>query len=234
MKKTVFLILFIMILLPVFAIEQSSTDMTSHNSLTDNSFVILGYYKGTMETSVTFVIKDYSDNRVYQSYAEATDANNTGNNSKNIFTWTMSATTKKKQSVTVKFSFTMLQAKLGDKYYRPEYTIKMKLNQTKDSNGNNLSDEFYSSNQNSQEKTLKLTNSTNVTATKAGPSNSEYTVPANNYISYSGAVQASGNGSNSNSSWVRSGYCTLNISDYEDSVAGSYDYTCTVTVEITV
>lgn len=223
-----------MILFPVFAIEQSETDLTSrpHPYLEDTSFVILGYYRGAMETSVSFVIKDFSGNRVYQSYAEASDDNNTGNNSKNIFTWTMSATTKKNKSVTLKFSFTILQAQLGDNYYKPTYTIKMKLNQTKDSNGNILnSDNFYNSGTNSQEKTLLLESGVNnATARKAGPSNSEFQVTSNQnyYIQYSGAV---GNGTTT-VSWVRSGYCTLNISDFEDEVAGSYDYTCTVTVEI--
>ena len=223
-----------MILLPVFAIEQSSTDMTSHNSLTDTSFVILGYYKGAMETNITFLIKDASDNRVYQSYAEATDENNTGNNSKNIFTWTMSGRTAKNKTVTVNFTFTILQAKLGNNYYKPTYTIKMKLNQSEDGNGNNLDDNFYSQNNNSAEKTLRLESGVNnATARKAGPSNSEYQVTSTdtskNRFYYTGAV---GNGT-SNVSWVRSGYCTLNISDYENSTPGTYDYTCTVTVEIT-
>ncbi len=198
----------------------------------DMAKMILGYYRGAMETSISFIIKDFSGNRVYQSYAEASDDNNTGNNSKNIFTWTMSATTKKNKSVTLKFSFTILQAQLGDNYYKPTYTIKMKLNQSKDSSGNILnSDNFYSRNNNSQEKTLRLESGvSDATARKAGPSNSQFQVTSNqnNTFEYSGAV---GTG-NSKVSWVRSGYCTLNISDYEDSVAGSYDYTCTVTVEI--
>ena len=215
-------------LLPVIAIEQSETEITNNTSLTDNSFQIKGYYKGELATSLTFEIKDLSENVLYQSYAEATDDDHV-DSTKNIFTWKMTGRTQNKTPVTVRFTFDTLQAELEGKFYRPQYTMKMTLNPSKDSSGNNLTDLFYSSNTGA--KLVKLTSSDTYTATKPNtPANSRYTETG--FIEYSSKISNS-NG-NTYVRWVRSGYCTLNISDYEDSIPGSYDYTCTVRVEITL
>lgn len=214
-------------LLPVFAIEQSVTEITDSSSITDNSFVIKGYYKGALDTKLNFVINDLSGNVLYQSYADATDAEHV-NHTSNIFTWTMSGQTKKNKYVTVRFTFDTLQAEIEGKFYRPRYALNMYLNQTKDPNGNYLSDKFYDNN--SGKKFVKITGDSTYTATKPNnPSDSRYTQTGS--VEYTGRIANSGT---SSVSWVRSGYCTLNISDYEDTTPGSYNYTCTVIVEISL
>ena len=141
-----------------------------------------------------------------------------------IFTWIMTGTANSNLSVT--FTFSTLQAKVLNKYYRPAYTLKMYQNPTKSQNGRELYDSMYNENS----KTVG-------TYTKDSQ-NSQYTTPKS--VSYSGQVPAPGAKYNNNRNtqidydyWQKTGYCTLNITDYEKNVAGSYEYRCSVTVEFT-
>ena len=229
MKKIIVLLILLSALLPVFAIDQSETEITDSTSITDTSFQILGYYKGALNNDLTFVIEDLSGNQLYQSYADATDSDHV-NRTSHIFNWTMSGRTDNRTEVTIRFTFDTLQAELEGKFYRPQYALKMNLNQTKNSYGQTLNnDVFYNNNHTDNDQLVKLTENNTYTATKpANPSNSRYTETG--YLEYSGMYRDR----NGSTYWVRSGYCTLNISDYEDSVPGDYEYTCTVIVEITL
>ncbi len=218
-------------LLPVFAIEQSVTEITDSTSITDNSFVIKGYYKGELATNVTFVINDLSGKQLYQSYADATDADHV-NSTSNIFTWRMSGRTRENKTVTVRFTFTQLQAVLDDKYYRPEYTMKMGLNKSvvTEDYGTTRDDRFYTQNTNPKLVNHTGNNNSNISASKSGPSDSRFVDSTPVYVQYSDYIRNSSTYAN----WTRSGYCTLHISSFEDSTPGDYEYTCTVIVEITV
>ena len=215
-----------LICLSVFAGEQSSTTAAS---LSDNSFEIKAYYKGAVTNAVTLVVAyDNNGNRLYENYAEATDSVNV-NREGTIFTWSMTGTST--SSITLTFTFSEFQAKVSSTYYRPSYTIKTYINQTKNQGGTILYDTMYSNN--TSAKTPK-------TGTK-GSSQTAYTSTGS--ASYTGAVTRSGNSYTMNStsytqatwsSWEKSGYCTLNITNYENSIVGSYEYTCDVTVGFTV
>ena len=223
MKRLLAALFIFMILIPVFADEQSSTNA---DSLTDNSFVIKGFYKGAVTSTVSIVIKDYSGSRLYENTVEATDERNLSTDGR-VFTWTMTGTAT--TSVSLSFKFTTLQAQLGNKYYRPAYTIKMSMNETKSETSTVLYDGMYNSNSTTKSFNKNKNNQ-----------NSAYT--ETNTLTYTGTIPASGSnyGTRINpkyqgtyTNWVRSGYCTLNITGYVNNVAGSYQYSCHVTVEVT-
>ncbi len=179
-----------------------------------------------MTTTVSLIVKDYDTNRLYNTEAVATDELHVGQEG-NIFTWIMTGTATSNLRVT--FTFSTLQAKVLNKYYRPAYTLKMYQNPTKSQNGRELYDSMYSEN-----------STTAATYSPKKNQNSQYTETKN--VSYSGYVPAPGasygGGWSSKKQidydyWQKTGYCTLNITDYENSVAGSYEYRCSVTVEFT-
>ncbi len=222
MKKGILLLVLLSICLFAFADTQSSTEAAT---LTDNSFVITGYYKGAVTTTVSLIVRDYNTNRLYNTEAVATDELHV-NQEGTIFTWIMTGTAS--SDLTVTFTFSTLQAKVLNKYYRPAYTLKMYQNPTKSQNGRELYDSMYSENA-----------ETVGTYTK-GYKNSQYT--GTDDVQYSGYVPASGASYKIGKTnykqitydyWQKTGYCTLNITDYEKNVAGSYEYRCSVTVEFT-
>lgn len=218
MKKGILLLVLLSICLFAFADTQSSTQAAT---LTDNSFVIKAYYKGAVTTTVSLIVKDYDTNRLYNTEAVATDEKHVSNEG-TIFTWIMTGTAT--SNLNVSFTFSTLQAKVGNKYYRPSYTLKMYQNPTKSQNGRELYDSMYSENS----KTVG-------TYTKKNQSN-QYTETKN--VQYSGTVPAPGGSTDQGSQinydyWQKTGYCTLNITDYEKNTAGSYEYRCSVTVEFT-
>ncbi|MBO4718127.1 MAG: hypothetical protein J5599_09540 [Spirochaetales bacterium] len=223
MKKVALILVFLSICLFVFADTQSSTEAAT---LTDNSFVIKAYYKGAVTTTVSLIVNDYSSNRLYNTDAVATDERHVGQ-AGTIFSWIMTGTASTNLNVT--FTFSTLQASLLGKYYRPAYTMVMYQNPTISQNGRDLYDSMYSE----SSKSVGTYTKNNKT--------SQYTETAQ--VSYSGTVPASGasyRDANNNRKtqitydyWQKTGYCTLNITDYEKNVAGSYEYRCSVTVEFT-
>ena len=222
MKKAAIILVFLSICLFAFADTQSSTQAAT---LTDTSFLIKAYYKGAVTTTVSLIVNDYSSNRLYNTDAVATDEKHVGQANK-IFTWILTGTAS--TTLDVSFTFSTMQASLLGKYYRPAYTMVMYQNPTISQNGRDLYDSMYSE----SSKTVG-------TYTKANQ-NSQYTETKT--ISYSGYVPASGaqygSGRNKKTQktyeyWQKTGYCTLNITDYEENVSGSYEYGCSVTVEFT-
>lgn len=205
----------------------------TENSITDSSFIVQGYYKGEKEnTSVNLQFKDINNQTIIHSNQSSTgtkvNASNShiGSNTGTIFTWSMTGTTT--STTTLKFTFSTLQAEMNDVFYRPTYTLKMTINETRksDSGGSTLTDTFYS---NVTNKTQVVGGGT-TTGTKATQS-SEFTGASS--ITYSGKTSSSGYGYSS-TTWYRSGTCTLNIADYEQTIPGSYHYVCWVIAEYSV
>ena len=231
MKRITALLIFIFVVV-LFVFADSQQGRTEGN-LSDSSFVIMGYYKGansssggSTNSSITFKLYDYNSNNLNylsqdtQGASVVNVSNSHLSNDGTAFTWTMTGTNT--STVTLKFTFSVLQAEMNGKFYRPTYTLKMTINQTKKNttNGGTINnDTFYSS----------VTNKTQVvgggstTGTKASQA-TEYT--GGSTIQYSGST--------SNNNWKRSGTCTLNISDYEQAIPGSYEYRCWIVTEITV
>lgn len=259
MKKALIVIfLLILIILPVVADTQSGP---TTGTLTDNSLVFKGYYQGEKEsygendTSIVLEFKDYSSTVINHDAQQGTSGttitavNNrhVGNNTGTIFTWAMKGTTTSR--VTLTFSFSTFQALSNGKYFVPAYSIKLTQNQSKiitetvvkDSNGNITSgptsqegnynnDPFYSN---------VVKTAVNITE-RPEPTTSE------NLAMYSVSYQGTASGTSvvttqsgkryttTTKSWYRSGTCTLNISDYEEEVPGSYRYVCWVIAEFSV
>ena len=222
MKKGILLLVLLSICLFAFADTQSSTEAAT---LTDNSFVITGYYKGAVTTTVSLIVRDYDTNRLYNTDAVATDELHVHQEG-TIFTWIMTGTASSDLRVT--FTFSTLQAKVLDKYYRPAYTLKTYQNPTKSQNGRELYDSMYSENA----ETVGTYTKKNQNSQYTGTDDVQYT----GYVPASGASYKIGRTNYKQITydyWQKTGYCTLNITDYENSVAGSYEYRCSVTVEFT-
>ena len=238
MKRITALLIFIFVVV-LFVFADSQQGRTEGN-LSDSSFVIMGYYKGansssggSTNSSITFKLYDYNSNNLNylsqdtQGASVVNVSNSHLSNDGTAFSWTMTGSTT--NTVTLKFTFSVLQAEMNGKFYRPTYTLKMTINPTKKSNSNGseiTNDLFYS---NVTNKTQVVGGGT-TTGTKASQS-SEFTGGAT--IQYSGGKSNSGSNWN-NTTWYRSGTCTLNISDYEQGVPGAYEYRCWIVTEITV
>lgn len=211
MKKLFLVLLVFISCLSVFAIEQSST---TAESLQDKSFVIRGFYKGEVTSAVAMVVKDYNANRLYENSVEISDSDHVGKEG-TVFTWTMTGTTK--SNITLRFRFSSFQALVNNTYHQPGFTIKTYINATKSQTNATINDSMYTNNQNAK----------TITGSKT---KTQSPIPApqnNNPATYTGAVSG-----NNWTSWTRSGYCTLNISSYENSDSGAYEYICQVTVEV--
>ncbi len=172
----------------------------------NKSMGVKGYYLNSTEETLIMSIMDYNDARLYETYAVANEEHEAGEET--IFKWSLTGNSN--TTVTVKFTFTMLQAYLNSLYYVPAYTIKMYQNTTETDTG--YSDSFYSS-------------TTKTVVNQTSKVNSDYTYTTTKSVSYSGKI----NNNNSNI-WTRSGYATLYIRDY-DTTEGSFEYKCNVTVE---
>ena len=225
MKKLALILVFLSICLFVFADTQSSTQAAT---LTDTSFLIKAYYKGAVTTSVSLIVNDYSSNRLYNTDAVATDERHVGQ-AGTIFTWIMTGTAT--TTLDISFTFTTLQASLLGKYYRPAYTMVMYQNPTISQNGRDLYDSMYSESSQTVGTFTKSSQNSEFTGT-----NPPKTITYSGYVPASGASYKVSKKSYTQTTydyWQKTGYCTLNITDYESNVAGSYEYRCSVTVEFT-
>lgn len=199
----------------------------TENSITDSSFIVQGYYKGEKEsTSVTLTFKDINNQTIIHSAqsSEGTKVNasdsHIGSNTGTIFSWTMEGSFNKNSSL--KFTFSVLQAAVNGIYYRPTYTLKMTINETRyrDYSSYTINDTFY-------------TNVTNKTQVVGGGSTTGTKASQNTEFSGSSSITYQGK-TGTSSAWVRSGVCTLNISDYEQEIPGSYHYSCWVIAEYSI
>ncbi len=302
MKKTIAIVaLLSIIILPIIASAQSGA---TKSKITDNSLVFKGYYQGAVQPAdqggggqddktITLTFKDCNGQNINHNAQGGTSGttvsvtNNNINNFGTIFTWTMEGKTT--STVSLEFIFSTFQAYVNEKYYRPEYTIRMLQTQTSatittrtvvtrqyssdnrnwytvNSYGNpstssSTSTGFYDSDQFYSESSRiaapeGAAETATETATKSGPVNSEFM--ETHSIKYTGALTGFGEqepyytneyseGRNkktyyrtknvetkSVSSWVRSGTCELNITDFEQKTPGTFRYVCWVIAEFTV
>lgn len=263
MKRALSILAISMIVLLSLAAKAQSGATTG--TITDNSLVFKGYYQGETQTSddnaITLKFLDKDGGNIIHDAQSGTDGTkvNAGTSHQDsstdtIFTWSMEGTTTSR--VTLGFTFSTMQAKVNDKYFRPTYIIKMTQNQSK----KNTTTYSYNSNYSSTPSSTNTSSAdyndsfyssgerTIVSVTK-GSNNSEYLDTFS--ISYSGTASGTSittenywdNSSGSwkqqqrpkkTISWYRSGTCTLNISDYEKDKPGDYVYSCWVIAEVTV
>ena len=223
-KAIVFAIVLMVSVVSVFADTQVGSVGTP---MSDSSFLVQGYYKGEQEnTSVTMVFKDINNTNINHNDQDSTGTkvnasdSHLGSNTGTIFTWSMTGTTT--STTTLKFTFSTLQAVVNGTYYRPTYTLKMTINPTKrDGYNTTLEDSFYDDATKEQ-----VVGGGAVTGTKASQS-SAFTGASE--VTYTGAYTGY-----QNRTWNRSGTCTLNISDYEQAIPGSYHYVCWVIAEYSI
>ncbi len=224
MKKATAIIT--LLLLSLFSLLADAQSAATRGTLTDNSLVLKAYYIGEDDSTqdITLTFKDYSGNTIIHASQDtsgtkvAADDTHIGANTGTIFTWTMEGETNWSQyTSTLTFNFSTLQAEVNGYYYRPTYEIRMTLNETTLSSWYtyNPSDTFYDNANKNQVAS---------SGTK-GSSTSEY--KDSTTITYSGYTSKY-------TEWDRSGTCTLNISDYENSIPGDYNYVCWVIAEYTV
>ena len=233
MKKSIAMLIFLlMIALFVFADSQQGR---TEGNLSDSSFTVQGYYKGASSSttnSITLTLTDYNNRNLSYSTQNTQGASvvnvsdsHLGSNTGTIFSWTMTGTST--STITLKFTFSVLQAEMNEMFYRPTYTLKMILNPTKKNNNNGdtiSNDTFYTS-----ATTPQVVGGGTTTGTKASQS-TEFT--GGSTVQYSGKT-SSNNYGYSSTTWYRSGACTLNISDYEQGIPGSYEYRCWIVTELT-
>ena len=86
----------------------------------NNSMDIWGYYKSGGST-LLLVVNDTSNKRLYETETVA-GSEHLGEEGATIFTWTLSGTGT---NVTLKFTFSELQAIMRQIYYRPAYSIQI-------------------------------------------------------------------------------------------------------------
>ena len=223
MKRTL-AVLFILIVSMVTVFADAHLGRTEAH-ITDDSFVVQAYYKGEKETtSVTFTFKDangteFSHNHQTSEGSTVSVSNNhLGNNTGTIFTWTMVGSSNSK--TTLKFTFSTLQAEMNERFYCPTYTLTMTINQTKrDGYNTTLDDSFY----------------TDATKTQVVGGGTTTGTKAVQDVEFSGSASVTYTGKyTGNRTWNRSGTCTLNISDYEQEVPGTYNYRCWVIAEFSI
>lgn len=143
MKRTLSVLAISMIVLLSLAAKAQSGATTG--TITDNSLIFKGYYQGSTQPSgggqgsedksisLTFYNKDGQDiNHDHQGGSTGTKVqagtSHQDSNTDTIFTWTMEGKTA--SEVTLRFTFSTMQAQVNGKYFRPTYTITMLQNPT--------------------------------------------------------------------------------------------------------
>ena len=138
MKRTLSVLAISMIVLLSLAAKAQSGETTG--TITDNSLIFKGYYQGSTQPSgggqgsedksitLTFFNKDGQDiNHDHQGGSTGTkvqaDTSHQDSNTDTIFTWIMEGKTA--SEVTLRFTFSTMQAQVNGKYFRPTYTLTM-------------------------------------------------------------------------------------------------------------
>ena len=226
MKRTLSVLAISMIVLLSLAAKAQSGATTG--TITDNSLIFKGYYQGSTQPSgggqgsddksitLTFYNKDGQDiNHDHQGGSTGTKVqagtSHQDSNTDTIFRWTMEGKTA--SEVTLRFTFSTMQAQVNGKYFRPTYTITMLQNPTsisatvrtttttyrKRKNGSNWSNrgtdtntsqtqEVYSDDPFYSANSIVVGNGNpQFTGTKAGPSDTEF-LEAYSNASYIGGL----------------------------------------------
>ncbi|MCQ2412480.1 MAG: hypothetical protein MJ057_05940 [Sphaerochaetaceae bacterium] len=207
MRKVLLISLTALICLPLFSLTQTMQIHGYYNSMSSDSSV---------DFKVTESVTGQNRN-LLSSYVNLTDDYTTA--AKEVFSWTLTGTSRNSASIT--FTFFPLQAYVNGYFYQPSYTITMTKNTTMIGEKTTSADNFKISGGASFSKALdNLDGSVYINGF-----NTE------NSIKYTGAVASN---FPTDSQWIRSGTCKIQIKDYEKYIAGTFDYTCNVSVTYTV
>ena len=206
MRRVFILLSFLMLIVPVFAFTPTQ----------NNDLQVLGYYDPTSNSSVRLSIYDYQGSQMYYASNVQVSSDHLGS-AEEIFNWEFEGDLN--GTATVRFTFTEMQAYLNNKYYRPAYTIAHVLNTTK-VNGANVNNDGFAF---SASSSSGLSNNRTITKTKTTQS---YMFENTAVFVFSGTRT-----NNRNATWLRSGYFTLNITDYDNVTGGDFRYRINVTVE---
>lgn len=204
MRRILFFLLLLILSLPVFAFTPTQ----------NNNLKVLGYYDPTNDSSVRLSVFDYQGTQLYYASNVQASSNHLGS-AEEIFNWEFEGNLN--GNATVRFIFSDMQAYLNNKYYRPAYTIAFVLNSTK-VNGANVSDGFAFNSSTSSGLSNQKISKTKVTQS--------YTFENTATFVFSGTRT-----NNNSATWLRSGYFTLNITDYDKVTGGDFNYRSNVTVE---
>lgn len=180
-------------------------------------FTFKGYYE-VPQSTISFEINNSAGNSVLLSYADISDSSLTA--STKVFDWTLTGTASNSTAkATVAFKFYPLQALLDGLYCVPAYTITMTKNTTTVGGKAYNNDNF------------KISGSSSFSVSKQEVESSEnpngFSTP--NTITYTGSFK-----NNQTGTWVRSGSCSIRITDYKSDFVGDFKYTGEVQVTITV
>ena len=220
MKKIIFLVCILIISILSVSADSQVYQTTKNQTVTDNSLVFKGYYKGAQNQQSNSIALHFYDAGGASINHDEQDTSGTvvhlNSNNGTVFTWAMTGTNQ--TTTTLKFTFTTFQAVLNGYYYRPTYSLQMTINPTKKNNssGIELSDTFYST-ANPKTKTLVQTNAN-------ASQNTEFTDSYS--ITYTGYTS-------SNNTWYRSGSCSINITSSQSTYPGEFSYICWVLAEYT-
>lgn len=206
MRRTLLTILAILACLPAFGLTENMQIRGYYNSTSTGSSV---------EFALTESVSGQNKSLLY-SFVDLTDE--CTEQAVEIFAWSLSGKTRNTVSVT--FTFFPLQALVNGYYYQPSYTITMTKNDTKIGTTTNTNDDFIFSGSSTFSKTIE----TRDASVYINGFNTE------NTITYAGKVKSN---FTQNATWTRSGTCKIQITDYEKYIAGTFDYTCNVTVTYT-
>lgn len=237
--KRMLSVLFILIVSMVTVFADTHLGGTE-TPLSDNSFVVQAYYKGTEITNndkkVDLSFKDRNGNPINHNTQSTTGTTVAVSSSyqlstdETVFSWLLSGKNGRSYTVNLSFTFTTLQAEVNEHFYRPTYTLKMAQGTTRKGSetGADISsvDTFYSS----TEKIVGEGSTTGLIADQ----DTQFTKA--DTITYSGKINLNkDNDTYKNSQqWYRSGTCKLNISAVQEEIPGNYHYVCWVVVEVSV
>ena len=172
---------------------------------TTGNLLIKGFFE---ESGATIIFKVWKESgssesdRIYHSGDIFVEANLFENECK-VFNWSLAGSTA--ININLKFTITPLQAYSNGTYYIPKHTVKMYRN-------NVLAD--------THEFSKKSSGSSSYPGYRQG-SNASYVV--NN-------AEFTFNETIVNTSTLITGYCTLQVLDYDDQTAGNFDYVSYITV----
>lgn len=221
MKKAIILVFTLLVaILSASAISQTH-HTTKNQTITDNSLVFQGYYKGGQQSnSISLSFFDVGGNSINHDDQDTSGTVvHLDRNNGIVFSWAMTGTTN--STTNLRFTFTTLQAVLNDYYYRPTYSLQMTINPTRrnDSQGDVISDDTFYSNASPATSTI-------VETEENASQNSEFNQSYS--ISYSGKTPKK-----NSYTWYRSGSCSINITDSQSEYPGEFSYVCWVLAEYT-
>lgn len=219
MKKAIILVFTLLVaILSASAISQTH-HTTKNQTITDNSLVFQGYYKGGQQSnSISLSFFDAGGHSINHDDQDTSGTVvHLDRNNGIVFSWAMTGQTNR--TTNLRFTFTTLQAVLNDYYYRPTYSLQMTINPTRTNNsqGDDLDDTFFPG-----------TGAATTTIVQT-----EENASQNTEFNQSYSINYRGKTSSNNTTWYRSGSCSIIITDSQSEYPGEFSYVCWVLAEYT-